>query len=133
MTRVLLDTSAYVAFLRGHPDVVAAVRCCDEIHVTPVVLGELLAGFRRGTRRRKNEEELCLFLSSSRVRVTGIDRQTADRYASIVEHLWRRGRPIPTNDVWIAATAMQHGLRVLATDKHFCDVEEVIVDYFESR
>ncbi|HYV41735.1 MAG TPA: PIN domain-containing protein [Thermoanaerobaculia bacterium] len=63
--------------------------------------------------------ELAQFLASPRARVLGLDEETADRYAVILNSLWSAGTPIPTNDVWIAASAMQHGFRVVTADQHF--------------
>jgi len=130
MTRLLLDTSGYSAFMRGHPEVVAALQETDEVCLNPVVLGELLAGFIRGQRRKKNESELQTFLQSPRVKVLGINSDTAERYAVILNSLWKAGTPIPTNDIWIASTAMQHGLHLLTTDAHYREVSQIIVDYF---
>lgn len=130
MTRLLLDTSAYSAFMRDHPEIKLALQEVDEIGVNAVVLGELLAGFMRGKRKRKNERELKTFLESPRVRILGIDEETAERYAVILNSLWKAGTPIPTNDIWIAASAMQHGLHLLTTDAHYQKVPQIIADYF---
>ncbi len=130
MTRLLLDTSAYSAFMRGHPEVKLALQEADEICLNPVILGELIAGFMRGKRRRKNEGELKTFLTSARTMVLDVSEETADRYAVILNSLWKAGTPIPTNDIWIAASAMQHGLHLLTTDAHYQKVTQVIVDYF---
>jgi tRNA(fMet)-specific endonuclease VapC len=127
MTRILLDTSAYSAFMRGHPDARLAIQEAEEIFLTPIVLGELHAGFHRGRRRQKNETELRAMLSSARVRVVDVNEETAERYAVILNTLWQAGSPIPTNDMWIAASAMQHGLRILTTDLHFDRVPQVLV------
>ncbi len=132
MMRVLLDTSAYSAFMLGHPEVKVALQRADEIYLTPVVLGELLAGFIRGKWRRKNEREIRAFLSSPRVQVIDVDEETAQRYAVILNGLWKAGTPIPTNDIWIAASAMQHGLRVLTRDAHYQKVAQIVVDYITS-
>ena len=131
MTRVLLDTSAYSAFLRGHEEVQLALQQAEEIYVSPIILGELHAGFRRGRRRKKNERELLSFLSSPRVAVADVVEETAVRYAEILSFLRSAGTPIPTNDIWIAAGAMQHGLRVLTTDTHYQRIPQVVVDYYE--
>lgn len=128
MRRVLLDTSAYSAFMRGSEASAALVREADEIHVTPVVLGELRAGFRGGRYRRKNEDELSAFLDSPRVVVDAIDEDTSIRYAEIVASLRTAGRPVPANDVWIAASAMQHGLVVVTTDAHFSRIPTIIAE-----
>lgn len=129
MRRVLVDTSAYSAFMRDHPAVKLAIQRADEILLTPVVLGELLAGFTRGRQRAKNERELQAFLASPRAEVVAVDAETAARYAAIVAALWQAGTPIPTNDIWIAASAMQHGARLLTLDGHFLEVPQVMVDY----
>ncbi len=130
MTRLLIDTSAYSAFMRGHPEVKLALQEADEICLNPVILGELIAGFMRGKRRRKNEGELKTFLTSARTAVLDVNEETADRYAVILNSLWKAGTPIPTNDIWIAASAMQHGLHLLTTDAHYQKGTQVIVDYF---
>ncbi|MCZ6906877.1 MAG: type II toxin-antitoxin system VapC family toxin [Deltaproteobacteria bacterium] len=132
MTRLLLDTSAYAAFMRGHPEVKLALQEADEICLNPVTLGELIAGFMRGKQRRKNEGELKTFLTSARTMVLDVSEETADRYAVILNSLWKAGTPIPTNDIWIAASAMQYGLHILTTDAHYQKVTQVIVDYFAS-
>jgi len=131
MTGLMLDTSAYSAFMRGHPEVKLALQRAEGIYLNPVILGELLAGFIRGKRRRKNESELRTFLASPRVDVLHMDEDTADRYAVILDSLWRAGTPIPTNDLWIAASAMQHGLRILTTDAHYQKVPQLILNYIE--
>jgi predicted nucleic acid-binding protein len=129
MSRVLADTSAYSAFLRGHPGVAEALRVADEIRVTPIVLGELRAGHLGGSRRRTNDEQLRFFLASPRVGVLSIDEETAERYAVIVSTLRTAGATISTNDAWIAASAMQHGMTVLTTDADFLRIPQILVDH----
>lgn len=127
--RILLDTSAYSEFLRGNPNVRDILQVADTIHLNPVIIGELKAGFLRGSRTEHNEALLARFCESPRVSLLPIDDQTSDRYAVIRNSLWESGTPIPTNDVWIAATAMQHGLIVLTTDPHFHRVAQILVKY----
>jgi predicted nucleic acid-binding protein len=129
--KVMMDTSAYAAFLRGSPGVKDAVQQADEIVFNPVVLGELKAGFLAGKNEKRNRAILKDFLSSPRVIIAEIDEETSERYAVIVQSLRMKGAPIPTNDLWIAASAMQHGLRVLTTDKHYLEVPQIITEYFE--
>ena len=130
--RICLDTSAYSAFRRGHPQAVEEMQAVAEIVINPVVLGELLSGFRGGNRFQQNRAELEDFLRSPRVLVAGIDQETALRYSQIVNYLRRRGAPIPTNDLWIAATAMQFGLRILTLDGHFERLPQVVTELFAS-
>ncbi|HSB05187.1 MAG TPA: type II toxin-antitoxin system VapC family toxin [Thermodesulfobacteriota bacterium] len=131
--KVMMDTSAYVAFLRGSPGAKETVQQADEIVFNPVVLGELKAGFLMGKNEKRNRAILKDFLSSPRVIIAEIDEETSDRYAVIVQSLRMKGRPIPTNDLWIAASAMQHGLKVLTTDKHYLEVPQIITEYLEAE
>jgi predicted nucleic acid-binding protein len=126
--KVILDTSAYSAFLRGSEAVKVAIREADEIYLNPVVLGELYAGFAHGGREKKNREILKEFLASPRVLVAVIDEETSERYAAIIAYLWVKGTPIPTNDLWIAATAMQYGLKLVTTDEHYRQLPQIIVE-----
>ena len=131
MSALLVDTSAYSASLRNHVEVVRMLRDAPIIHFSPVVIGELMSGFRRGKYRRKNEEELEEFLRSDRVQVPQLDRDTSDRYAEIHASLLQAGTPLPTNDIWIAASAMQHGSTILTTDTHFQKIPQVIVRCYQ--
>jgi tRNA(fMet)-specific endonuclease VapC len=128
MNRLLLDTSAYSALMRGSETVRELIGRADELFLNSVILGELLAGFEGGTRARRNRGILDDFLSNPRVASLAIDDETAERYAVILNHLRRAGTPIPTNDIWIAASAMQHGLKLLTADRHFLSVPQVVVE-----
>jgi tRNA(fMet)-specific endonuclease VapC len=128
MSRILLDTSAYSAFMRGDDSVVTALQRAEQICLNPIVLGEMLAGFRKGSKRRHNEEELHRFLDSPRVEVLDIDDETAERYALILDTLRRAGTPVATHDLWIAATAMQYGLRLVTLDSDFLKIPQIVVD-----
>ncbi|MHB8844221.1 MAG: PIN domain-containing protein [Nitrospirota bacterium] len=126
--KIVLDTSAYSAFLRGHEAVAAVLQLADEISLTPIVLGELYAGFLMGTQEKRNRSVLREFLESPRVRMRDLDEETSERYASIFLYLREQGTPIPTNDIWIAATAMQYGLKIVTTDEHYLKLPQVIVE-----
>jgi len=129
--RICLDTSGYSAFKRGHERAMELVRRSKEIVLPVTILGELYAGFRRGERERRNLDDLDRFRGSPRVRVAVLDEETAFCYAEILTVLRERGTPIPTNDIWIAASAMQAGLRVVTTDHHFTRVPQVAVELLE--
>ena len=119
---VLLDTSAYSALHRGHQPILDVLRRSETVAVSAVVLGELYSGFRAGNRWAENTAELAQFLSKPSVRVLNITEETALRYAEVDVYLRRKGRPIPRNDVWIAASALEHGLQLLTLDLHFREI-----------
>lgn len=123
MRAISIDTNAYVAFKRGDPPVVEVIQRCPEMIVCTTVLGELLAGFAAGSREARNREELNAFLLSPRVRTAGCGEVTADNYALVFAALRRKGRPIPSNDLWIAASALEHGLGLLTLDAHFSEID----------
>ena len=120
-----LDTNAYVAFCKGQPDAVAAVRSVELIALPYVVLAELKAGFLAGERAMRNEERLAHFLSSPRVEVLYADEQTLHHYARLFVQLRKLGKPIPTNDLWIASLALQHNLALLTGDAHFGTIPQL--------
>ena len=130
MSGILLDTSAYSAFMRGHPELKLADQRSEEIRVTPIVLGELMSGFKMGKNEAMNRQLLEEFLSSPRVNVIEIDEETSERYAIILNALRVKGTPVPTNDVWIASSAMQYGLKVVTTDTHYSQIPQILVDCF---
>lgn len=127
MIRVAIDTNAYAGFKRGDQELVEVFAAADLIGVSPVVLGELLSGFAVGNRGDLNRRELDDFLSSSRVRTLVIDPETARWYARVYATLRAAGRPIPTNDLWIAATCLQNGLALVTRDRHFNEIDGLIV------
>ena len=127
MRNILIDTNAYAAFKRGDEEAIAILRHAPHIAVSTVVLGELLSGFACGDRNAENRAELAEFLRSPRVAIYGATQETADHYATVFAALRKKGRPIPTNDLWIAATAFEHGLAVYTLDQHFEEVENLQV------
>ena len=127
MNRALLDTNAYVAFKCKDVRVLEALRFLEEIYVTPVVILELLVGFKGGSKESRNRRELRQFLNSPRVRLSLVDDVTAEFYAHIFLSLKAKGTPIPANDLWIASSALQHGLGLITLDRHFAQVDGLIV------
>ena len=125
--KVLLDTSAYSALLRGHQLVLEVLRRAETVAVPAVVLGELHSGFRAGNRWAENTAQLAQFLSKPSVRVLNVTEETALRYAEVDVYLRKKGRPIPRNDVWIAAVALEHGLQLLTLDVHFREIPLLLI------
>ncbi len=119
MKKILIDTNIYSLAMRGDTNVVSTLRKIDLIAFAAISIGELYSGFKGGNRETENREELNIFLDSPRVVVHEIDVETADFYASILNNLKVADTPIPTNDIWIAAVAFQHGYKIFTKDKHF--------------
>jgi tRNA(fMet)-specific endonuclease VapC len=116
---VALDTNAYGGFLRGETKRVEVVRRASRIFLPLIVLGELRAGFAAGSREAENLAGLARFLASPRVSVLAPDEVTTGHYARVFVQLRRQGAAIPTNDLWIAALVLQHGLKLCTSDSHF--------------
>ncbi len=123
MRPILIDTNAYVAFMRGDPEIAEVFAHADKLFLNSIVLGELLGGFAAGSREARNRAELARFLESPRVNVVVITTETADSYALIYANLRRKGQPISANDLWIAASALEHGAALLSLDAHFAGVD----------
>lgn len=123
---ILLDTNAYTALLRGHPEVASRVRLASRVLFSMVVIGELLAGFRHGSRRRENLRVLDDFLRNPHFDAVPVTRASAERFALVWSGLRAKGKPIPTNDVWIAAHAMETGAELISFDRHFEEVDGLL-------
>jgi tRNA(fMet)-specific endonuclease VapC len=124
--RLALDTNRYTDLGRGDPAVVALVERAEEVLLPFIVLAELRAGFSVGTRGAENERVLRRFLMKRGVTVLFADEQTIEQYVSLFRQLRRQGTPIPTNDVWIAALVLQHGLVLCARDRHFDHLPQIV-------
>ena len=123
---VALDTNAYRDFMRGVVERVEIVRTVQAVVLPLIVLGELRAGFAAGDRESSNAANLQRFLASPRVSVLPADEQTTHHYARLHRQLRDRGRPIPTNDLWIAALVVQHDLVLCTSDRHFRQIPQLV-------
>lgn len=121
--RLLLDTNAYTALRRGEPVVSGLVRSAERILFSTIVAGELIYGFRHGSRAEHNIRELRAFLDHAYVELLPVSLVTADRFGRIAAGLRKKGRPIPSNDIWIAAHAMESGAELVSFDEHFGEVD----------
>ena len=101
--------------------------------LSPVVIGELRFGFRGGSQESGNLALLSEFIAQPSVKLISVDHETAERFAEIQHYLRKQGNPLPTNDVWIAASAMQHGSRVLTNDQHFLAIPQILTEFVPSK
>ena len=119
MRAIALDTNTYAGFKRGDQACLEVIQQADRLLLCTTVIAELLAGFACGAQEARNRKELRLFLDSPRVAVCASTIATADAYALIYRQLRRAGKPIPTNDIWIAASCQEHGAVLFSFDQHF--------------
>ncbi len=117
--KLALDTNAYRRFVDGDKDVLDCIQLAEQVAMPAPVLAELRAGFALGTRGLRNEAVLSRFLDAPRVEILVCDEQTTLAYAQLFAQLRRQGTPIPINDVWIAALAIQHRCTLLTFDADF--------------
>lgn len=117
--RVCIDTNAYSALAKANAGVVSLVEAADEVVVSSPVLGELMFGFLKGNRLSQNEAALDRFLHEDGVRFQPVTKEIAERYGYVKAELAKKGTPIPENDIWIAATALETGARLISYDSHF--------------
>ena len=127
MRRLAIDTNIYVAFKNNDGNVVEAFRKCDVIGVDITVIAELYSGFSLGNKEKKNRRELETFLNAPRIEVLQHDLGTADYYALIVKKLKSKGKPIPTNDIWIAANSLKQGMMLYSFDRHFEEIDGLLL------
>jgi tRNA(fMet)-specific endonuclease VapC len=126
MGRVLIDTNAYTALLAGNEKLADELSESDAVLVSPVVLGELLDGFEGGKRNSENREKLKQFREKPRTVCLPITDETAEWFTLIKQQLRKKGRPIPINDVWIAASCMEHGAKLISLDAHFSYIDGLL-------
>lgn len=125
--RILLDTNRYSDFQKQIAEVVIFLEHASAVSVPFSTIAELRAGFARGTRQAANEGRLQQFLGQPRVAVLYPDDRKTQVYAELFAYLRQRGTPIPVNDLWIAALAVQHGLAIYARDRHFDRLPQISV------
>jgi predicted nucleic acid-binding protein len=117
--KLALDTNAYRLFMDGDDLAARLVRQAGQVCLPVPVIAELRFGFLNGTRGRKNEATLAVFLDAARVEVLDCDERTTVFYAQLKAQLKQQGTPIPLNDVWIAALALQHQALLFTRDRDF--------------
>lgn len=127
MKKILIDTNVYSDAMRGEQYAVDIIRRNQFILFSPVVIGELLAGFKKGKHEEKNKIQLRKFCSMERIIQLSISSDTSVFYAFILDQLKRQGTPIPTNDIWIAASALENGAAMATRDGHFKKIEGLMI------
>jgi tRNA(fMet)-specific endonuclease VapC len=124
--RVALDTNRLTDLFRGDAELADRLGQCDEVWIPLVVLAEMKAGFLGGSQQSRNEAVLRTFLAKPTVGILLPARETAEHYARLFVQLKRAGTPIPDNDLWIAALALEHDLQLITRDEHFDQVPQLL-------
>lgn len=122
MRKILLDTNAYTKFLSGDSAVLEELGKADNVYLSAIVLGELFAGFRGGNKEIENKKMLLKFLAKPQVEIIPVSKETAEIFGEVKYKLSRAGSPLPINDVWIAACAMETGAVLITYDNHFTKI-----------
>jgi len=126
MKRLLLDTNAYSALMSGDTRISELLGKSEAILISPIVIGELLDGFMGGSREKANRALLERFLAKPRTVSLPITPETAEHFAAVKRQLRRKGKPIPLNDVWIAASSLEHGAQLVSFDAHFSEIDGIL-------
>ena len=124
--KFLLDTNIVIALFRKDKSVLSQLRIADEVFIPIIVLGELYYGARKSVHTEENVERIRDLANSAMV--IGIDGNIAEMYGTVKDMLRASGKPIPENDIWIAAVAKEYGLTVVSRDEHFREIEDLHVE-----
>jgi len=122
--RILLDTIAYSDW-RRHGQWNRTISTASEVLMPAIVLGELRYGFQGAAKATENEAKLSHFLQHPAVRVVSVGEPASRCYAYLKHFLRIQGTPIPENDIWIAALALEHTTPLLTSDGHFDHLPQV--------
>lgn len=121
--KFLLDTNIIVAWLKGEVSIADNIDKAKEVHLPIIVIGELYYGALYSTHVQKNITEIQKI--TSHYNVLQIDEETTIIYGNIKALLRKKGKPIPENDIWIAAIAQRYQLILITRDKHFKEIENI--------
>ena len=123
--RLLLDTNIVIELFRGNQVIITLLDEQEKVYIPVAVLGELYLGAYRSVNVPKKLQEIKNFVENCIILFA--DATTADKYAIIKTELLNKGKPIPENDIWIAATAMQYQLPLRTNDEHFKEVDGIVL------
>lgn len=125
--KLLLDTSAYSRCAAGGESAIEILADATTLILPAIAYGELYYGFKHGRRFYHNVRHLDRFIERFSVELMAVDMDVARCYGEIAAGLRKKGRPIPTNDIWISACCMSVGGTLLADDRHFLTVDQITV------
>jgi len=124
--KVLLDTNIIISLFAEEKSVLDSLNKAEGVFVPSIVIGELNFGARKSTRVQENLERINIFVASNVI--LSCDAVTAFYYGRVKEELRQKGKPIPENDIWVAAIALQYDLTLITRDEHFKEVAELTIE-----
>ncbi len=124
--RHLLDTNIIVALFKKDEEVQSHLATSTEVFVPSIAIGELYYGAQQSAHVAKNMDRVRVFASNAAV--LACDAGTAEQYGKIKSELKSKGRPLPENDLWIAAIAKQYSLSVVTRDRHFKEIDGLLLE-----
>ncbi len=122
----LVDTNILIALFAGDQEFIEKIHAADQIVIPSIVVGELCYGARKSARVKENLERIERFIAVNVI--LACDAITAFRFGEVKDNLRRKGKPIPENDIWIAALALQHDLTLVSRDEHFCEIDGLTIE-----
>lgn len=126
--KYLIDTNIIIGFLKNEQVIVDFFEEIDLVNVSIISVGEMYFGALRSKSFQKN---IKIYQSLfSYCNILGINEKTADCYANLKKELWDKGKPIPENDLWIAANALENDLAIATRDKHFATIHSLNIINF---
>lgn len=117
----LLDTNIVIEVFDGNRDIADKINKLSAVYISSIAIGELYVGVNRVSNKSKHLKKLQDFLQLCTI--LDVDKTTAEHYGKIVAALYKKGKPIPTNDIWIASSALQYDFTLATRDKHFDEIE----------
>jgi tRNA(fMet)-specific endonuclease VapC len=123
--RLLLDTNIVIAFFAQEPDILDRMQAAEAFFIPSIVLGELYFGARKSGKPAQNLKQINEL--AAKTAILDCNAETAQQYGQLKDNLRRKGRPIPENDIWIAAIAVQYNLTLITRDAHFNQVDNLLI------
>ena len=118
---IIADTNIYIDIMKGRKAIAQKLQSFSEAFLTPIVLAELYFGAYRSANPQKHLSKISIAIRDSKL--LAINGATSELFVKIKLALFAKGKPIPENDIWIAASALQHDLPLFTSDKHFDEIE----------
>lgn len=124
--KIIVDTNIFIDLMKGDKTIAQKLESYSEVYISPVVLVELYFGAYRSANPEKHLRKITIAIHKSKL--LSIDAGTAETFVTIKLALFARGNPIPENDIWIAAAAIQHQLPLYTNDSHFREIDGIVLD-----